>query len=60
MVLIAINAFYDAFTVSDLKNKCPIVSIDMIRKILKDLSKKGKVHCIGRGPNAQWKKTGNW
>lgn len=60
MVLAAITGFYDFFTVSDLKRKCPTVSVDMIRKILKDLNKQGKLRCSGRGPKAQWEKTDLW
>ncbi|UCH96991.1 MAG: Fic family protein [Candidatus Aminicenantes bacterium] len=60
MVLAAIASFYDFFTVSDLKRKCPTVSVDMIRKILKDLNKQGKLRCSGRGPKAQWEKTDLW
>lgn len=60
MVLTEIASFYDFFTVSDLKRKCPTVSVDMIRKILKDLNKQGKLRCSGRGPKAQWEKTGLW
>jgi len=57
MVTDAIDSFYDSFTVSDLKRKCPYVSPDMIRKILKDLNKQGKVYCSGRGQHARWEKT---
>ncbi len=57
MVTDAIDSFYDSFTVSDLKRKCPYVSPDMIRKVLKDLNKQGKVYCSGRGQHARWEKT---
>ena len=32
--------------------------MDMIRKVLKDLKAKRKITCLGRGQNAEWKKTG--
>jgi hypothetical protein len=31
----------------------------MIRKILKDLSKQGKISALGRGQNARWQKINN-
>ena len=56
MIQSAIDTFYDSFTFSELRMKCPTVSADMIRKVLKDLKNRGKLHCTGRGPKAQWKK----
>lgn len=56
MVLTAIDSFNDSFTVSELGRKCPHVSKDMIRKVLKDLNKQGKISCTGRGQGARWKK----
>jgi len=46
------------FTVSHLRAECPGVSVDMIRRILKDLQKEGKVRCQGRGRGARWIRTG--
>jgi hypothetical protein len=40
------------------KTDCPGVSMDMIRKVLKDLKAKKKITCLGRGQNAEWKKMG--
>ncbi|HYJ85675.1 MAG TPA: hypothetical protein VEW46_06455, partial [Pyrinomonadaceae bacterium] len=43
------------FSVSDLQNDCPGVSVGLIRSVLKRL--KGKdVECLGRGQSAQWQK----
>ena len=56
MVISAVDSFYGSFSISDLQRKCPTVSVHMIRKILKELSKKGKVRSSGRGPNARWEK----
>ena len=47
------------FTLRELENRCPGVSRDMIRKILRDLKKKGVVECVGIGPGAKWRKEGN-
>jgi hypothetical protein len=39
-------------------NKIPISEhVDMIRKVLKDLKKQGKIRSTGRGQNARWEKT---
>lgn len=45
------------FKVSDIKAECPGVSLDLIRKVLKDMRSKGLVGCLGRGQNAQWEKS---
>ena len=47
------------FTVADIEKKCPAVSRDMIRTVLKSMQKAGMVECIGRGPGALWKRKGN-
>ena len=46
------------FTLSEIMLKCPDVSKDMIRKILKDLKNNGKIMSKGRGPGARWIKKG--
>jgi Fic family protein len=56
MVLKAVDSFYDSFTISELKRECPNVSVDMIRKVLKDLNKQGKIRSGGRGQSARWEK----
>jgi hypothetical protein len=45
------------FSVADLQRECPGVSVDMIRRVLKDLKAAGKVECLGRGRNALWRRT---
>ena len=42
------------FIVADIQKRCPGVSIDMIRHILKQLQANRKVKCLGRGKYAQW------
>jgi hypothetical protein len=44
------------FSISELESKCPGVSRDMIRKVLKDKQQRGEVSCSGRGPAARWEK----
>ncbi len=56
MILQAVDSFYETFTLGDIQRKCPNVSTEMIRKVLKDLRKNGKVRSTGRGQNAGWQK----
>ena len=43
-----------------LQNACPNVSVDMIRRVLKNLRSENRVECLGRGQNAKWRKIGDW
>lgn len=56
MVHHAVLAVDRHFTVADIEKKCPVVSRDMIRTVLKSMQKDGMVECVGRGPGALWKK----
>jgi Fic family protein len=58
LVLHAIARARCPFRIADLLNECPNVSVDMIRRILKNLQKEGSVECLGRGQSAQWRNTG--
>ena len=51
----ALNDFFDPFHISELQMKCPEVSLDMIRKILKNMAANNKVECLGRGKYAKWR-----
>ena len=33
-------------------------SVDMVRRVLRDLQKADKVECLGRGPGAMWRRIG--
>ena len=44
------------FTVKDIQNLCPGVSLDMIRKILRDERKKGNLKCTEMGRDSKWEK----
>lgn len=57
MIEAAIHKKNELFSVRDIQNQCPGVSIDTIRKVLKDLQKKGLVECLGKGQSAKWKQT---
>ena len=58
LVEAAIQRFSKPFMLSDLERSCPGVSTDMIRKVLRDLQKSGKVECLGRGTGAPWRRKG--
>ena len=60
LVLHAIDRALGSFRIAELQNECPNVSVDMIRRVLKDLRAKNRVECLGRGQNAQWRKTRKW
>lgn len=42
-----------AFSVSDIRDACPGVGVDLIRKVLSRM-KETQVKCMGRGQTAQW------
>ena len=60
LVLQAIDRFLGPFSIAELQKACPNVSVDMIRRVLKNLRSENRVECLGRGQNAQWRKTGKW
>jgi Fic family protein len=57
IVRIAIATCNSPFRIAELQRNCPGVSIDLIRRVLKDLRASGVVKCLGRGQNAQWQRT---
>ncbi len=54
LVITAVKKFKSEFTLSQLQGKCPEVSRDMIRKVLRDLKRDGQVVSKGRGLAARW------
>jgi len=54
LIIEQIQNWAGEFTLSQLHFKCPEVSRDMVRKVLRDLQKQGKVVSNGRGPGARW------
>ena len=56
LVVNAIHRLPSPFRVADLQHACPGVSVDWIRQILKELRSQGKVECLGRGQQAQWRR----
>jgi hypothetical protein len=55
MILDAIDRTNGSFRVLDIQLQCPGVSLDLIRKVLKDL--RPRVKCLARGKDAKWQKT---
>jgi hypothetical protein len=60
LILHAIDSALGPFSVAELQNRYPNVSVDMIRRVLKNLRAKDQVECLGRGQNARWQKTAKW
>jgi Fic family protein len=59
LVEAAIAALPGPFRLADLERNCPGVSRDMIRRVLRQLQRQGRVECLGRGPGATWRNKGN-
>lgn len=55
-VLSVIGGFHGPFTVGQLQEQCPTVRIDLIRRILRDQKRPGKLECLGRGTAASWRR----
>ncbi len=60
LILHAIDSALGTFSVAELQNNCPSVSVDMIRRVLKKYRAKDQVECLGRGQSARWQKTSKW
>ncbi len=59
-VLRVIDQHVGQFRVSELRDQCPGVSLDSIRRVLKARRDLGQLECLGRGQNASWMKTPAW
>lgn len=56
MVLDAISRFHGHFSIGDLQEQCPNVGIDLMRRILRQERKAGRLECLGLGPQARWRR----
>jgi hypothetical protein len=56
LVLDVLGRLASDFSVSDVRNRCPNVGIDLIRRILRQEREAGRLECLGRGPDARWKR----
>jgi Fic family protein len=54
----AIDGFLGQFTLGDVEHACPGVSRDMIRRVLQQLQKAGRIQCLGKGRSATWQRMG--
>lgn len=52
----AVLRFSEAFHITELQKFCPEVSLDMIRKVLKEMRLAHEVECMGRGKHARWRR----
>lgn len=59
MIEAAVDSMPGEFTLNRLERVCPGVSRDMIRRVLRQLQRAGRVECLSRGPGAAWRKRGN-
>jgi Fic family protein len=57
LIMNVINNYIGQFSLSNIKYYLPGVGMEMIRKIIKELQKEGKIRNLGRGINARWIKT---
>lgn len=57
-VIEVLEQFTGEFSVAQLELRCPGVSRDMVRRVLREQQTLGKVECQGRGPAAKWQKKG--
>jgi Fic family protein len=55
----AIGGLFGEFGLSDVEHVCPGVSRDMVRRVLQQMQRDGKIECLGRGRTAKWRKKGN-
>lgn len=56
MVLQAIESLSWEFSIRELQQRCPVVSVDLIRRILRQERDGGRIECVGRGVDARWRK----
>jgi len=54
----SIQQFQGEFSVAQLELRCPGVSRDMVRRVLRERQAAGEIECQGRGPAAKWLKKG--
>lgn len=57
IIVSAINRIAGPFRVADILRDCPSVSVDLIRRTLKNLRSQGRIKCLRLGRDAQWQKT---
>ena len=56
LVLTWIDAASGDFSIREVQQQIPECGIELIRKIIKEQKNAGILRCLGRGPNARWRK----
>lgn len=56
MVRAAIKSFSGTFAAKELQERCPSVGLDLIRRILGEERRAGRIEVSGRGPEARWRR----
>ncbi|MDD5091343.1 MAG: Fic family protein [Candidatus Wallbacteria bacterium] len=55
-IMKVIDKFVTPFAITDVGKACPNVSIDMIRKVVRELRDQGRIEATGKGRGAKWRK----
>ncbi|HEY3284454.1 MAG TPA: Fic family protein [Armatimonadota bacterium] len=56
LVLDVLGSLSGEFSVRQLQERCPQVSLDLIRQVLRRERQAGRLVCLGRGPEARWRR----
>ena len=51
-----IEAAPQDFSIREIQRQLPECGLELIRKIIKEQKRAGRIQCLGRGPNAVWRK----
>lgn len=54
----AIGSLVGQFGLADVERACPGVSRDMVRRVLQEMKRNGKIECLGKGRAAKWRTIG--
>jgi Fic family protein len=55
-VLETIMSMPGDFSIKDIQKRCPAVGIDLLRRILRQEREANRLECLGRGPDAHWRR----
>lgn len=56
MLVDVLNKMVGDFRIKDIKERCPHVGVDLIRRIMREERRAGRLECLGRGPDALWRR----
>jgi hypothetical protein len=60
LITAAVGRSMGSFRIAEIQKECPGVSVDMLRRVLKNLQAAGKIKCLGQGQSARWQETEKW